>query len=149
MRLAAALHEISIHVRDGQTRGLKMMSYCDFEKLIVIVDDQFYITELIRDALENAGFVNVLCFSNPTNALEMVRNGVIPEVVVSDYNMPEMTGFELLSSIKKLNTGIQEALISGDDFCSLRGKVHDCVVLSKQNPMFYAEIIDTVRALIQ
>jgi two-component system chemotaxis sensor kinase CheA len=65
---------------------------------VLVVDDQFTVRELQRSILETAGY-RVCTARNGREALkELTRNDV--EAVLTDAEMPEMNGFELLTAIR-------------------------------------------------
>ena len=55
---------------------------------------------IIRNLLKEAGFVHAEEAEDGAVALRMLKNGDF-DFVVSDVNMPNMTGFQLLAEIKK------------------------------------------------
>ena len=66
---------------------------------ILAVDDEPNIVRLIQVNLERHGY-EVETANNGVQALEKIR-ARRPDLVVSDVMMPEMDGFELLSTIKR------------------------------------------------
>jgi two-component system response regulator VicR len=67
-------------------------------KTILVVDDEFLITDILVDALEEEGF-RVLTASNGRKAVEVLDKDV-PALVVTDFMMPLMNGLELAQVIK-------------------------------------------------
>lgn len=65
---------------------------------ILVVDDQFTVRELQRSILEAAGFP-VETARDGREALDRIRRGGI-EMVLSDLEMPEMDGLELLAALR-------------------------------------------------
>ncbi len=65
---------------------------------ILVVDDEFLITDILVDALEEEGF-RVLTASNGRKALEVLDKEV-PALVMTDFMMPLMNGLELARAIK-------------------------------------------------
>lgn len=70
-------------------------------KKILIVDDSKAMRMIVRRSLIQAGFTNleVIEANNGAEALQMVEQQS-PDVVLSDWNMPEMKGIELLKSLR-------------------------------------------------
>lgn len=66
---------------------------------ILAVDDEPNIVRLIQVNLERMGYT-VETANNGIQALEKIRANR-PDLVVSDVMMPEMDGFELLSTIRR------------------------------------------------
>lgn len=67
---------------------------------IVIVDDEPHILRVIELKLRNAGY-EVWTAVNGRDGLEKVR-AARPQVVISDVNMPEMGGLELMEACRAL-----------------------------------------------
>lgn len=65
---------------------------------VVVVDDERYLRDLAADVLREAGH-RVDAFADPRAAREaaIVR---VPDVVVTDYQMPELSGVELARSLR-------------------------------------------------
>jgi two-component system chemotaxis response regulator CheY len=65
----------------------------------LVVDDFSTMRRIVRGLLKEMGCENVEEADNGIHALEALRASKF-DFVVSDINMPEMNGFELLKSIK-------------------------------------------------
>ena len=70
-------------------------------KKILVVDDSKAMRLIVIRTLRQAGLTDFeLCeASNGVEALATVRKGGV-DVVLSDWNMPEMTGIQLLESLR-------------------------------------------------
>lgn len=68
---------------------------------ILVVDDEEDLRDIIADYLEDEGF-NVLTAASGSEAFEIVQKQMV-HLIVSDINMPDGNGVELLNSIKKDN----------------------------------------------
>jgi len=66
---------------------------------VLVVDDQFTVRELQRSILEAAGY-SVETARNGREALNKVKADPEVGLVVTDVDMPEMTGLELLAEIR-------------------------------------------------
>jgi len=67
---------------------------------ILIVDDNLEIIELLEDILENEGF-QVSSAENGAEALMKLKRGEIPNLILLDIMMPNMSGYELCSQIRR------------------------------------------------
>ncbi len=65
----------------------------------LIVDDFSTMRRIVRGLLKESGYVNAEEAEDGAVALNMLKNGKF-DFVVSDINMPNMNGFELLKAIK-------------------------------------------------
>jgi two-component system chemotaxis sensor kinase CheA len=66
---------------------------------VLVVDDQFSVRQLQRSILESAGY-EVETARHGREALEMLGAGAEPDMVLTDLQMPEMDGIELLKAIR-------------------------------------------------
>jgi DNA-binding response OmpR family regulator len=69
---------------------------------ILVVDDEESISELVRMALEREGFERVLTAATVAQALELVH-AENPALVVLDVMLPDGTGFEAATQIRKFS----------------------------------------------
>lgn len=67
---------------------------------ILVVDDFPTMRRIIRNLLKDLGFENVDEAEDGVMALEKLRNGNF-NLVVSDWNMPNMDGLTMLQTIRK------------------------------------------------
>ncbi len=67
---------------------------------ILVVDDFSTMRRIVRNLLKELGFLNVQEAEDGVEALAKLRSGTF-DFVVSDWNMPNMTGIELLIEIRK------------------------------------------------
>ncbi|MEJ5211286.1 MAG: chemotaxis response regulator CheY [Burkholderiales bacterium] len=65
----------------------------------LVVDDFSTMRRIVRNLLKELGFTNVEEAEDGVVALQKLRNGKF-DFVVSDWNMPNMTGLELLKNIR-------------------------------------------------
>jgi len=78
---------------------------------IVIIDDRLTnLSILKRLALTLEGKVAVQTFQNPKEALDFCRRQS-PNLIITDYNMPEMNGADLIRSVRALPTGASTPII--------------------------------------
>ncbi len=67
---------------------------------ILLVDDFPTMRKILRNLLKEAGFTDIDEAENGIMALERLR-GEAFDLVITDWNMPEMTGLELLKKIRE------------------------------------------------
>ncbi len=69
-------------------------------KKIFIVDDDEFLLDMYAVKFRESGF-NIDIATSGVEALEKIKNGLTPDVMLLDIVMPGMDGFELLKNIKK------------------------------------------------
>src|SRR5688500_6243746 len=81
-------------------------------KRLLVVDDQPEITQHIKALVEKKTRYQVETCNNPRLAIEKLRESTF-NLVISDINMPDMSGIDLLKSIKNIDPGIEVILLTG------------------------------------
>jgi two-component system, sensor histidine kinase and response regulator len=66
----------------------------------VVVDDDLVYLQTVGLMLKKLGFQDIKLFSNPIDALTYIQTTKI-DLIVSDWDMPLMTGCEFLERIRK------------------------------------------------
>ncbi|MBF0204283.1 MAG: response regulator [Desulfamplus sp.] len=66
---------------------------------VLIVDDFATMRRILKNILKQIGFKNLLEADDGTTALDVLEKNDI-DLVISDWNMPKMTGLELLKSVR-------------------------------------------------
>jgi CheY-like chemotaxis protein len=72
-------------------------------KKVMIVDDMRAVRMLVEKVLLRIGFLkeNILIADNGKNALELLNKNTV-DLIITDLNMDEMNGLELVSACKKM-----------------------------------------------
>ena len=73
------------------------MSYADIR--VLIVDDMCAMRTILKALLKNMGIEKVSEAADGRMALEMLHSTEV-DVILSDWNMPRMTGIELLREVR-------------------------------------------------
>lgn len=66
---------------------------------ILIVDDMLTMRKIVSKALKNLGFTDITEAKNGVEAWQTLQEGGF-QLIVSDWNMPECTGIELLEKVR-------------------------------------------------
>ena len=67
---------------------------------IVVVDDDKIVTSAFSILLKVEGFSDAHFFNSPKEALDFLKDNT-PDLVISDFLMPEMNGLEFLQKVKE------------------------------------------------
>ncbi|MCR5317388.1 MAG: response regulator transcription factor [Treponema sp.] len=82
---------------------------------ILVIEDILEMSELISLYMNNAGFETNACETAET-ALEMLKDGYVPDLVLLDLNLPGMSGLEFLQQFRKnYKTTIPVIIVSARD----------------------------------
>jgi len=71
----------------------------DMQMPILVVDDYRTMVRIIQNLLKQLGFTNLDEAANGAEALSKLRSGKFG-LVISDWNMEPMTGYELLQNVR-------------------------------------------------
>src|SRR5215470_12426484 len=81
------------------------------KKTILCVDDNDQLLSVRKVILETRGY-QVLACNNGKDAIEIFRRGGV-DLVLTDLDMPELDGVELIASVKSLAPEVPAILFSG------------------------------------
>ena len=120
-------------------------------KKILIVDDDSFLLDIYALKFSKSNF-NVSTALGPEQALEKLRGGLVPEIILLDIMMPVMDGFELLAKMREEKISSDSIII----FLSNRGQPSDItqaetlgasgyIVKASSTP---SEVIDKVVSII-
>lgn len=79
---------------------------------IVVVDDDKIVTSAFSALLKVEGFSDAHFFNNPIEAIGFLKDNV-PDLIISDFLMPEMNGLQFLAEAKKLHPEVSRILLTG------------------------------------
>jgi two-component system, chemotaxis family, chemotaxis protein CheY len=81
----------------------------------LIVDDNKAMRLIIKRTLRQAGFEDVTVDEavSGVDALESIQRSV-PDLVLSDWNMPEMSGLDFLKKLRELNINVTFGFITSE-----------------------------------
>ena len=69
------------------------------ERKVLVVDDEIHIVHVVAIKLRNNGF-EIVTAANGAEAFELVSSEK-PDIIVTDFQMPVMTGLELVEKIRQ------------------------------------------------
>jgi len=66
---------------------------------ILVVDDFATMRRIMKNILKQLGFINITEADDGTTALEELNTNKF-DLIISDWNMPKMTGLDLLKTVR-------------------------------------------------
>jgi CheY-like chemotaxis protein len=98
---------------------------------VLVVDDSEIIRDLVQEMLVPAGY-QVQLAEDGVQGLARLRTNTAPQVVLLDFEMPNMRGDELLETVTR----------EGGPLAA-----HEFVIITANQPTFPAEFIELLRRL--
>lgn len=89
--------------------------------LVFVVDDQEIFAEVVAAILRSEDF-DTRTFESGEEAVQEVERGAKPDVLLTDYVMPGMSGMELIIKCRTLVNGLKTVLFSGQVNDEVLGK---------------------------
>ena len=122
------------------------------DPLIYVVDDEHTMADLIQLCLTQHGYV-VRTFLDPDEAIQaFTAANPRPKLLIFDYRMPHMNGFELLRQCRAQEPSLKAICLSGHASGNLSQRMWDTdevqpdVLLWK--PFEWVELLSTAAALL-
>jgi two-component system chemotaxis response regulator CheY len=78
---------------------------------ILIVDDSSTMRRIIINTLSRIGYTDVIEGENGKNGLEKLGQGGV-EMIITDWNMPEMDGLEFVKTVRGQNPSIPILMVT-------------------------------------
>jgi DNA-binding NarL/FixJ family response regulator len=83
---------------------------------VILADDDTLVREGIKMILTADENVNILGdASTGTQVIEMIERGLVPDIILTDINMPEMDGIILVGTVKKIKSQIKIIMLTMSD----------------------------------
>ncbi|MCP5056706.1 MAG: response regulator [bacterium] len=116
---------------------------------ILIVDDSGIMRKIVTRTLRQAGFGghDIEEAENGIDALAKIEADA-PDVVLTDWNMPEMTGIELAREMNEKELGIPFAFITSECTAEMREEADGAGAVAFLTKPFTAETMESVLSKI-
>lgn len=89
---------------------------------ILIADDSNVMRQIVKRTLRQAGYdADITEAGNGREAFESVAAST-PDLVLSDWNMPEMTGLDLLNALRAAGNAVPFGFITSESSPEMRQK---------------------------
>ena len=115
------------------------------EPIVLVVDDDRLVADTLTIIFNRAGFCALTAY-DAAEALE-ISKAIQPDILVSDVDMPRMTGVELAMTLLQIIPECWILLFSGHatlaDLATARAAGHDFPLLTK--PVHPAEMLKNVK----
>jgi DNA-binding NtrC family response regulator len=110
-------------------------------KAIALIDDEVDLVNLFQEALKNNGF-KVCSFIDPIQAFNTLEKKIQEYgLILSDFRMPNLNGYELCSRLRQLNPELEVILMSAYD--TIECDISKFTIVKK--PILVAQLLQIVR----
>ncbi len=118
------------------------------DKIILLADDEAMLSDLLAELLESNDY-NVIKVSSGKEVLTVLTEEIKVDLLIIDYNMPEMNGLETIEQIRKLNFDMPVILSSGMVELNNNIDLHKYNIASRvQKPYEFEEMLETIQRII-
>jgi len=118
------------------------------EKIILLADDEIMLRDLLAELLESYNY-EVVCVQNGLDVIKLLTEEIKADLLIIDYNMPEMDGITCINKIKELKLNIPIILSTGSSSVKEEldfNKLHIDYILNK--PYEFEQMLEIVQKLI-
>lgn len=81
-------------------------------RMVLVVDDEEHVRTALARVLREAGYI-VFAAERGEEALEILREHPV-KLLISDYNMPGMTGIELFKEVRRRQPHVLRIMLTGE-----------------------------------
>jgi len=88
---------------------------------ILVVDDSKAMRSIVMRAVRQAGY-DTVAFAEATNGAEALKQirAAPPDLVLADWNMPEMSGIELLKTLRAEGNQVKVGFVTSESDPAMR-----------------------------
>lgn len=117
------------------------------EPLVLIIDDDVVILDAMSEVLSTYD-IKVKTAENGEYAIDTIKSGLAPDMIISDYRMPGLSGIEVVTKIRKLmSIETPVVIMTGDaSFNTIKdSNLNNCTVLRK--PIDMLQLITLIESI--
>lgn len=85
---------------------------------VMVVEDDPFTREMLAEIIKDSGFI-VLTAENGVNAIQVHGENLDLKLIVSDMNMPEMNGLELIKRLRESGVSVPIIILTGNNEISV------------------------------
>jgi len=117
---------------------------------IVLADDDAEVCRAMAERMQSWGAVVTLCHSLAALRRLLAAPGTPrPDVLVSDYQMPDGDGFDAIAAVRAHFGAVAAVLVTGDTSADSREALHRCGLPVLHKPFRPEALLDAVSAALQ
>ena len=119
------------------------------ERKALVVDDEFHIIQVVAIKLRNNGF-EVITAENGRQGLELALSEK-PDIIITDYQMPIMTGLEFIENLRGKPEGqdVPVIMLTARDFSiEEETKSHLKISACLSKPFSQRELLENINEVL-
>jgi len=136
------INDAQINVSDQ-----KIKQTADREKHIMIVDDEEPVANVLSEIIRHYDYKVTVETNSKKALIKFSNNPDIYDLIITDKDMPHLTGVELASSINSINKNVPVILITGYNKDSISENA-DGIKMILSKPFETTELIESIRKLV-
>lgn len=120
-------------------------------RTILLIDDDAVLSELYRMKLTRAGFT-VLLASDGEKAIEILKGGALPDIIILDVIMPHMDGFAFLQEAKHKELALPPVIVltsQGDDVDKMKSFAFGATQFVHKATATPKDILEKIEAILR
>ncbi len=120
------------------------------DKKILVADDESHILHVVSLKLRNAGY-GVITAQDGREAFELAQNDK-PDLLITDLNMPQMSGIELLTAMRShpATMHIPAIMLTARGYDLVEGEMERCGILRMlSKPFSPRELLAAVNDILE
>lgn len=119
------------------------------EKIIMLADDEEMLRDLLAELLESSGY-SIIRVSSGVEALKVLTEEIKIDLLIIDYNMPELNGIECIKRIKDLKFTFPIILSTGSLMESMKTDFEQYGIDRVQfKPYEFEQMLATIEELLR
>ncbi len=116
--------------------------------LVYVIEDDVDVGKVLVDYLEE--HYEVQAFTTPVGAIELVQQGKIPDIFITDFMMPEMSGIELTEFLKEEKVDKPIVFVTGVNQFKMASQAINLGVFSLiEKPFSRTDLLLTVKSALR
>lgn len=116
-------------------------------KRVLLVEDERHIRILVSSILRRKGFETVEA-GNGREALRCLRDEPPFNLIITDLNMPELSGVDLLKALRSTRPDVPIIVISAYTATDWAREALEHAVVALQKPFSHSQLVDTVNNVL-
>lgn len=117
------------------------------ERTALVIDDNEKVREVIAGALRAMSF-DVVELADGRSAIELLKQGYLPTLVVTDFEMPCMSGLDVLDHVVSAKMSTRLCVVTGSPYLDEKDVMERGARAFLRKPFSPEEFRDTIASML-